>query len=98
MGEVLHKDFSKSAQLTTLEASVLTEYQILAKNLNSLNEQISNLNEKPSAELLENLRVLETKMALVFTLFKGAVYSLFLPQSLAANQEDILEENTNNSF
>lgn len=87
MSEILNVDFSQSTQLSELEVRILQRYQALAKRLNHLSRVINNLMELPTPQLLENLRVIESKIALVFTLFKGAVYSLFLQQEGVESQE-----------
>lgn len=80
MSEILSVDYSSNPQLSELEVRILQRYQTLAKRLNHLSQAISKLTELPTPQLLENLRVIESKIALVFTLFKAAVYSLFLQQ------------------
>lgn len=87
--EALTIDYSKqSHQLTELEIKVLIQYQNLAKRLNHLAKIINKLINVPSAKLLEDLQVIENKISLVFTLFKGAVYSLFLQQEGMESNED----------
>lgn len=44
----------------------------------SSEENLDYINSQTSDQLLDNLRNLEMKIGLVYTLFKGAVYSLFL--------------------
>lgn len=88
MSEVLTADFSTNTQLTDVEARILQRYQTLAKRLNDLSRLTTALVEQPIPQLLDNLRVLESKIALVFTLFKGAVYSLFLQQEGLSNDEE----------
>lgn len=87
--ELLSTDYTKqSHQLTELETKVLVQYQDLAKRLDHLAQLIQKLIDTPSAKLLENLQVIESKISLVFTLFKGAVYSLFLQQEgMESNEE-----------
>lgn len=87
--ELLSIDYTKqSHQLTELETKVLIQYQGLAKRLAHLARLIQKLIDTPSAKLLENLQVIESKISLVFTLFKGAVYSLFLQQEgMESNEE-----------
>jgi DASH complex subunit DAD3 len=93
MSEILSTDFSKNTQLSEIEVKILQRYQSLAKRLNQLSQVINRLVEQPTPQLLENLRVIESKIALVFTLFKAAVYSLFLQQEGVENQE-MLQEST----
>ncbi|CCH46505.1 hypothetical protein BN7_6098 [Wickerhamomyces ciferrii] len=93
MSELLSTDYTKqSHQLTKLETDLLIQYQNLARRLHQLSEIINKLVNVPSAKLLENLEDIENKMALVFTLFKGAVYSLFLQQEGAQNEDPSNQE------
>ncbi|ODV95407.1 hypothetical protein PACTADRAFT_50132 [Pachysolen tannophilus NRRL Y-2460] len=81
MSSVVHSfnaDYSSNHLLSSLEVSVLTQYQTLLHKLLALNEELISLKNLNSTQLLENLRILETKISLIFTLFKGSVYSLFL--------------------
>lgn len=76
--------------LSALELQVLSQYQALATNLNALSDEIARLNQQIPAPrpgqaadgsafaLLENMRELERKIGLVYTLFRTAVYSLLL--------------------
>jgi DASH complex subunit DAD3 len=97
-----HVDYTQSTQLTELELKILQQYQALSKRLDHLNAVIQDLVSRPTAQLTENLRVIESKVALVFTLFKASVYSLFLQQEGAdeIQQEYIesLQESTKQSF
>jgi len=97
--EVLTIDYTKqSHQLTELETKVLIQYQNLAKRLNHLSQMINRLINLPSAKLLENLQVIERKISLVFTLFKGAVYSLFLQTEGGDEQEGMDTYNSESSM
>lgn len=94
-------DYTQSTQLTELELKILQQYQSLSKRLSQLDSIIKKLLSNPTSQLIESLRVIESKIALVFTLFKAAVYSLFLQQEGAEeNQEYIesLQESTKQSF
>lgn len=79
-------NYANSTLLSPVESQILTQYQLLASQLNNLSSEIKQLNsantnkvEDGNADkLLDNLRNLEMKIGLVYTLFKGAVYSLFL--------------------
>lgn len=74
-------DYSKSSQLQSkLEVELLQEYQRLAILLKNLSTEIETICRYKTSDLMENLAELETKISLVFTLYKGAVYSLFLQQ------------------
>ncbi|CDR36397.1 CYFA0S01e01156g1_1 [Cyberlindnera fabianii] len=96
MSEILTTDFSQSTQLSELELKILQRYQTLALRLNHLSAVIDKLISQPTPQVLENLRVIESKIALVFTLFKAAVYSLFLQQEGAESNTDMdaLHEST----
>ncbi|KAI5795775.1 DASH complex subunit Dad3 [Geopyxis carbonaria] len=74
--------------LTPLEQEVLDEYQRLLSNLQTLNNEIAELADAPASEVMENLRALERKTSLVFTLLKASVYSLILQQQLEGEQHD----------
>lgn len=90
--EILKTDFTTQTDLSDLEIQVLLQYQLLALKLNTLSDEIANLNKHlPSAQqialdptvgladgLLGNMRNVERKIGLVYTLFRTAVYSLLL--------------------
>lgn len=100
--DILEADFSNQTDLSHLEQQVLLQYQVLAVKLNTLSNEISKLNKHlplasqialdPTAGLadglLVNMRNLERKIGLVYTLFRTAVYSLLLQ-----NQENREREN-----
>lgn len=98
--EALTIDYTKqSHQLTELETKVLIQYQNLAKRLNHLAQAINKLINQPSTKLLENLQLIESKISLVFTLFKGAVYSLFLQQEgMESNEQQQESYNSESSM
>ncbi|KAI5954455.1 DAD3 [Candida jiufengensis] len=98
-------DYSKIPSLSELEASILTEYQILNNTLIKINQQLKNLTTtKPiqngkdvksqqlseSVILIENLRKLETKISFIYTFFKGAVYTLYANEG--EGEEELTEE------
>ena len=62
--------------LSDKEVQVLTEYKRLVDNLQALNVRITALATKPTSELLDNLRTVERKTGLVFTLFKSSVWAI----------------------
>lgn len=90
--EVLLADFSRQLDLSHLEQQVLLQYQALAVKLNTISHEIAMLTKHlpPASELaldptagladglLTNMRNLERKIGLVYTLFRTAVYSLLL--------------------
>ena len=58
------------------EQLVLQEYQRLVTNLQSLSSTITTLANTPTSQVLDNLRVVERKTGLVFTLFKSSVWAI----------------------
>lgn len=79
--------------VSPLEYQTLQEYAKLLNLLRHLLDQIYKLKNLNSQQLLDNLRILETKLTLVFTLFKGSVYSLFLQTKMNMSSNN---NNTNN--
>lgn len=112
-------DYTKSTLLSPIEGQILSQYQLLAVQLNTLSSEIKQLNsttnqnhhtlDKSSSsedgidatssgsadKLLDNLRNLEMKIGLVYTLFKGAVYSLFLQYEEDQNLKNDEEQRRN---
>ena len=94
--DLLSINYGESARLQPLEAEVLTQYQHLAVQLNTLASEIKKLNASAAHEtdqgdaeyLLDNLRNLEVKIGLVYTQFKGAVYLLFLQHEESLNLQN----------
>lgn len=81
MKESLTTDYSAFGELLLIEKEILVQYQQLAVKLYKLSDEIAGLNKKLSLEgsvpadaLLGNMRNLERKIGLVYTLFKTAVY------------------------
>lgn len=76
-------DYTTKPSLTELEASVLTEYQNINATLIQLNQRLKSLTNKDdidggeSIRLVETLRQMETKLLLIYTFFRGAVYTLY---------------------
>lgn len=78
-------------ELAPTESQILSQYQLLASQLRHLDQEIQKLtrttrlvgDEQSADKLLDNYRNLEMKIGLVYNLFKGAVYLLFLQ-----NEED----------
>ncbi|THG92624.1 hypothetical protein EW145_g8649 [Phellinidium pouzarii] len=68
------------AALSPLEAEVLWEYAKLAQHAKILVTKTRQLSEEPDRRLLSQLRVLETKMGLVMTLFKASVWGVINEQ------------------
>ena len=65
-------DYTTKPNLTELEASVL----ILNQRLKSLTNK-DEVDGGESIRLVETLRQMETKLLLIYTFFRGAVYTLY---------------------
>lgn len=88
MKDSLAIDYSTYTDLLLLEKELLSQYQLLAVKLNKLSDEIASLNKQkpaldsgatvPADALLGNMRNLERKIGLVYTLFKTAVYLMQL--------------------
>lgn len=63
-------------KMSAKEAAVIAEYQKLVDNLSSINSRITELAQMPTSQVLDNLRVVERKTGLVFTLFKSSVWAI----------------------
>jgi len=70
-------------QLSPIEAEVLWEYAKLAQHLKQLQQKTRNLTEQPDTMLLARLRVVESKMGLILTLFKASVWGVINEQNAA---------------
>lgn len=118
--DVLTTEYYAGNLLSPIEAEILSQYQLLALQLNTLAAEIKKLNSARDQnhlarnlssdndtengalgnadQLVDNLRSLEMKMGLVYTLFKGAVYSLFLQyeedQNLKSDEAKRLNEDS----
>ncbi|EXJ84654.1 hypothetical protein A1O3_05324, partial [Capronia epimyces CBS 606.96] len=67
--------------VSPLEQEVLDEYERLAKNMKELSSTLASLSGGPiTLEIAEGLRLLERKVASVYTLMKASVYSIVLQQ------------------
>ncbi|KAL5532824.1 hypothetical protein ACEPAF_4598 [Sanghuangporus sanghuang] len=71
------------ASLTQLEAEVLWEYAKLSQHVKLLVTKTRQLSEEPDHRLLNQLRVLESKMGLVLTLFKASVWGVINEQPVS---------------
>ncbi|KAK5085175.1 hypothetical protein LTR05_004454 [Lithohypha guttulata] len=77
----LRNDSSVNGGVTPLEQEVLDEYSRLLGNMNQLTSALSDLSSGPiTLEIAESLRLLERKVASVYTLMKASVYSIVLQQ------------------
>ncbi|KAL0085238.1 hypothetical protein J3Q64DRAFT_1835644 [Phycomyces blakesleeanus] len=61
--------------MRTLEDAIVSEIQLLVDNIAKLNEIVADANERNVVQLIDQLRRTETKMSLVYTFFKTAMYS-----------------------
>lgn len=61
---------------------MIDEYVRLADNMKKLASILDTMATQPTTEILDGLRDLERKTALVFTLLKTSVYSIVLQQEL----------------
>ncbi|KAL8742980.1 MAG: hypothetical protein Q9184_008170 [Pyrenodesmia sp. 2 TL-2023] len=77
-----------SAACTPLEQEVLDEYARLLSNLNKFAAQLASLADRPTAEVLDGLRMLERKTSLVCTLLKASVYSIVLQQQIYGGEDE----------
>ncbi|KAL8726317.1 MAG: hypothetical protein Q9181_006097 [Wetmoreana brouardii] len=79
------------APCTSLEQEVLDEYARLLSNLQKLSNQFASLADRPTAEVLDGLRLLERKTSLVCTLLKASVYSIVLQQQIYGGEDGVEE-------
>ncbi|CAN8103623.1 unnamed protein product [Discula destructiva] len=73
---------SPDQDLSAQEQEVIDEYVRLADNMKKLASALDTMAANPTTEILDGLRDLERKTALVFTLLKTSVYSIVLQQEL----------------
>ncbi|PHH58415.1 hypothetical protein CDD82_3059 [Ophiocordyceps australis] len=64
--------FVPAPELTPLEQQVLDEYERLARNMNKLALAFDHLASDPATRILDDLRDLERKTTLAFTLLKAS--------------------------
>lgn len=62
--------------MTPLESEIIEKYQKLVQNLQTLNTRIQAMGQTPTSQVLDNLRIVERKTGLVFTLFKSSVWAI----------------------
>lgn len=77
-------------RMSPKEAAVIAEYEKLVANLNNLNSRVTTLAHTPTSQVLDNLRVVERKTGLVFTLFKSSVWAILA--DLPGEQPDDADE------
>jgi len=75
--------YESHPNLTQTEAEVLWEYAKLSQHIKILVAKTRQLSEEPDRTLLSQLRVLETKMGLVLTLFKASVWGVINEQPVS---------------
>ncbi|CCF55884.1 hypothetical protein KAFR_0A04490 [Kazachstania africana CBS 2517] len=90
--------------LTPLQRSVLEKYNQLSQSLHSLDKSLRLLNKSNDEskstkrvspeEILQEMREVEVKIALIGTLLKGSVYSLILQKK---NELNLLSADSNMS-
>ncbi|KAI0032838.1 DASH complex subunit Dad3-domain-containing protein [Vararia minispora EC-137] len=78
-----HNPYDDHPSLTPFEADVLWEYAKLSQHIKDLIVQTRRLSEKPDELLLKQLRILERKMGLVFTLFKASAWAVISDRDYA---------------
>ncbi|KAL2415511.1 hypothetical protein ABEF95_004766 [Exophiala dermatitidis] len=77
-----------STGVSPLEQEVLDEYERLANNMKELSSTLASLSSGPiTLEIAEGLRLLERKVASVYTLMKASVYSIVLQQGQVEGME-----------
>lgn len=87
-----------SEETTTPSATqqaILDEYRALLSNVKTLNASITKLATLPSGPILDDLRAVEKKTGLVFTLLKASVYALLMQQQeedARNNDDSVLQE------
>ncbi|KAK5242141.1 hypothetical protein LTR20_005629 [Exophiala xenobiotica] len=75
--------------VSPLEQEVLDEYERLSKNMKELSSTLATLSSGPmTLEIAEGLRLLERKVASVYTLMKASVYSIVLQQGQLDGMDD----------
>ncbi|KAL6244145.1 hypothetical protein RBB50_009015 [Rhinocladiella similis] len=78
---ILNFTGQESSSVSALEQEVLDEYERLSRNMKELSSILATLSSGPmTLEIAEGLRLLERKVASVYTLMKASVYSIVLQQ------------------
>lgn len=67
-----------ASQLSPAEHALLLEYQLALSLFKKINAQIERLNKTPTQELHNQLRFLENKIGLLFTLIKSSAFSFIV--------------------
>ncbi|OAL34794.1 hypothetical protein AYO20_05989 [Fonsecaea nubica] len=82
-------EHSSSEGVSPLEQDVLDEYERLSRNMKELSSTLADLSGGPiTLEIAEGLRLLERKVASVYTLMKASVYSIVLQQGQVEGGDD----------
>ncbi|KIW64115.1 hypothetical protein PV04_09071 [Phialophora macrospora] len=86
---ILNLTGQSSSAVSPLEQEVLDEYERLANNMKELSSTLADLSSGPiTLEIAEGLRLLERKVASVYTLMKASVYSIVLQQGQMEGAEE----------
>ncbi|OCT44817.1 DASH complex subunit DAD3 [Cladophialophora carrionii] len=86
---ILNLAGQSSSGVSPLEQEVLDEYEKLANNMKELSSTLADLSNGPiTLEIAEGLRLLERKVASVYTLMKASVYSIVLQQGQMEGAEE----------
>ncbi|TFL06268.1 DASH complex subunit Dad3-domain-containing protein [Pterulicium gracile] len=89
--------YASVQNLSSQEAAVLWEYAKLARHLYLVIQRTNALSEQPDQYLVARLRILETKMGLVLTLFKASIWGVINEQTQNAQQQEagsLVEDDT----
>lgn len=70
-----------------LELQVLSEYAKLANNMQTVSAKVLELAQSPASDVMDDLRSVERKTNLVFTLFKSAVWAILEDLDAAAVED-----------
>lgn len=84
---------SHDGVLSPKEQSVIAEYQKLVVNLQALNSRVTALAHTPTSQVLDNLRIVERKTGLVFTLFKSSVWAILADLPADRSSDTHFEDN-----
>ncbi|KAK9686032.1 hypothetical protein K7432_015284 [Basidiobolus ranarum] len=74
-----------------LREQLLQEYRTIAENLNQLNGVVTDINSVDIPFLTNQLRDVEKRFSLVYTLFKSSVYSVL------SGSENVAPESSTNT-
>ncbi len=86
--EVLDEYTLLLSNLDKVPVAVALPHSASEADFFQLSAALSSLAERPTAEVLDGLRMLERKTSLVCTLLKASVYSIVLQQQIYGGEED----------